>query len=131
MTSSELALVEAARAARQHAYAPYSRYQVGAAVRSTGGRIFTGCNVENASYGLSMCAERNAIFAAVAAGDQRLEAVAVATSANPPGTPCGACRQVLQEFAVSPEMTVTLASDSDETKTFSLGELFPHPFVLE
>ncbi len=98
MNSDEL--VSAARAAREKAYAPYSRYQVGAAVQTVEGRVFTGCNIENASYGLSICAERTAIFAAVAAGAREITAVALVTADG--GTPCGACRQVLAEFLPPP-----------------------------
>jgi cytidine deaminase len=89
-------LIRAAQEVRQNAYAPYSNYSVGAAVRTIDGRVFVGCNVENASFGLTVCAERNAIFAAVAAGAREIVAVAVVTGDG--GSPCGACRQVLAEF---------------------------------
>lgn len=130
-SDNEGALLEAAIAARRHAYAPYSRYQVGAAVRCPDGQVFSGCNVENASYGLTVCAERNAIFAAVAAGQRHIDLVVVVTAASPPGTPCGACRQVLQEFASSPDMPVIVANEQGETRRFSLAELLPSPFILE
>lgn len=98
-----LALLRRARAAMKNAYAPYSKFQVGAAVLLADGRIFTGCNVENASYGLTICAERNAIFAAVAASAKRpaIVAVAVVNRRGVPCSPCGACRQVIAEFGPS------------------------------
>ncbi len=93
-------LAERARAAMKNAYAPYSQFQVGAAILLTDGRVFTGCNVENASYGLTICAERNAIFAAVAASKRKPEiaVVVVVNSQERPCSPCGACRQVIAEF---------------------------------
>lgn len=128
MTNAEL--VEAARNARQQAYAPYSRYAVGAAVRTADGRVFAGCNVENASYGLSLCAERVAVFAAVAAGVRSLHAVAVVTADA--GTPCGACRQVLAEFAPpdGTPLVVLLADAAGQVRETSLADLFPEAFRL-
>ena len=123
-------LLVAAREAGRGAYCPYSRFRVGAAVRA-GGRIFAGANVENASYGLTMCAERTAVFAAVIAGATRIEAVAIACADVPEGAdpslsmPCGACRQVLAEFA-DPEAPVVI----DRVGTFTLGELLPWAFRL-
>jgi cytidine deaminase len=123
-------LLEAARAASRSAYCPYSHFHVGAAVRA-GGRIFTGANVENASYGLTICAERTAAFAAVLAGAGPIEAVAVAcvdasAGSDPTGLmPCGACRQVLAEFA-GPEIPVVV----DRAGTFTLAELLPLAFRL-
>ena len=124
-------LLEAARAVRQHAYAPYSDFPVGAALLAEDGRIFTGVNVENASYGLTTCAERTAAFAAVLAGATRIEAVAVACVDAPDGSepallmPCGACRQVLAEFA-TPDTPIAV----DRLGTFTLADLLPMPFRL-
>jgi len=124
------ALLARAREAAARAYAPYSNFRVGAAVLA-GGSVYAACNVENASYSLTLCAERNAIFQAVAAGHRRIEAMALAcvdaTSGTEPGTamPCGACRQVMAEFA-DPDMPVSV----DRVRTFSLAELLPLPFRL-
>jgi len=121
-------LVEAARRVRANAYAPYSGYRVGAAVLSEDGRVFAGCNVENGSYPLSVCAERNAVAAAVAAG-ARPVAVAVVT-APPAAAPCGACRQVLAEFSL--EMPVILAEPEGPAATpLPLSELLPRAFRFE
>ncbi len=117
-------LVRAARAVRRRAYAPYSRFPVGAAVLTGAGGIVTGCNVENASYGLSICAERAAIQRAVAEGRRRLRVVAVATGPAA-SMPCGACRQVMREFGVR---FVIVAGDRGGARTFRLAELLAHPF---
>ena len=118
-------LVTAARKARGRAYAPYSRFRVGAAVRARG-RIAAAANVENASYGLSICAERAAVAAAVAAGARRLEAVAVASGTVPPTPPCGMCLQVLVEFGRDVE--VVLAAPGKQRCT-RLADLYPEPFT--
>ncbi len=119
-------LLRAARAARRGAYAPYSGFRVGAAVRARG-RIFAAANVENASYGLTACAERNAVAAAVSAGARRLEAVAVASGTRPPTPPCGACLQVLAEFA-GPRLPVLLAGSGGAQVETTLGALLPRAF---
>src|ERR1700754_816758 len=101
---AEQQLIQAAAGVAQHAHAPYSNFHVGAAVQTASGEIFTGCNVENASYGLTICAERAAVCAAVAAGHKEIVAVAVVTSGG--HSPCGACRQVLSEFGPAMEVVV-------------------------
>ncbi len=121
-------LLAAAREARHHAYAPYSGYAVGAAVRCEDGRIFAGANVENASYGLTICAERAAVFRAVNEGARRIEAIAVVTRDG--GTPCGACRQVLSEFADG-DAVIWCASDEDvAVEEYRLADLLPFAFRL-
>jgi cytidine deaminase len=117
-------VMAAALTARDRAYAPYSRFPVGAAVLA-GGEVFAGCNVENASFGLTICAERVAVFSAVAAGHRRIEAVAVAGGPSGPTAPCGACRQVLHEFG--PNMTVIL-NQGDQPVTMPLTSLLPLAF---
>jgi cytidine deaminase len=121
-------LEAAARAAQASAYAPYSKFKVGAAVKMDG-EIYEGCNVENASYPLSVCAERNAIAAAVAAGAHHLEEVAVVTDASPPSSPCGACRQVLREFAKDPKLVRIIAlNNKGERREWTLDQLLPDSF---
>jgi cytidine deaminase len=120
-------LIESARAARDRAYAPYSRYRVGAAVMSESGKIYVGCNVENASYGATLCAERAAIAQMVTAGEQRLLTVAVFTEDDQPASPCGICRQVIAEFASDAE--IILASPRAMRRT-TLDALLPDRFGL-
>ncbi len=120
-------LARAAAAARRKAYAPYSRFLVGAAVQA-GGRIYSGCNVENASYGGTICAERVAVTTAVAAGARRLEALAVVTGTTPPTPPCGMCLQVLSEFA-GPDLPVLLLGGRGSREETTLGALLPHAFT--
>jgi cytidine deaminase len=119
-------LAKQALAARERAYAPYSNFRVGAAVLGRSGRVYLGQNVENASYGLSICAERSAIFAMVAAGERALDAVAVATEAKTPTGPCGACRQVIREFGPGARIVmITTAGAREET---TLDALLPRDF---
>ena len=126
--AADSALEAAARDAQRRAYAPYSKFRVGAAVRMAG-EIFEGANVENASYGLGICAERAAVFAAVNAGAHRLEAIAVCTDASPPSSPCGACRQVLLEFAPDPAaVTVIAINPRGERRSWTLAQLIPDGF---
>lgn len=124
---SDLALMEVARKARESAYTPYSHYKVGAALRTKDGKIYTGCNVENASFGLTNCAERTAVFKAVSEGETEFDAIAVAADATAPW-PCGACRQVLSEFA--PHLKVLLTWDKGaQTAQSTLDQLLPHSFL--
>jgi cytidine deaminase len=121
------ALAAAARAASANAHCPYSKFAVGAAVHTADGRVFTGCNVENASFGLTICAERNAIFQAVAAGAREVVAVAVYTPTRKPVSPCGACRQVIAEFGAA---DVYSTCETDFTKRWTAAELLPDGFGL-
>lgn len=124
------ALVKAAAAARVNAYAPYSRYAVGAAALDERGVIHAGCNVENASFGASMCAERVAVFKLVASGAKEVRALALVTEDG--AVPCGMCLQVLREFTEHPEgLDVFCASAGGEVKTYTLAELLPHGFSFE
>ncbi len=116
----------AALAVRSRAYAPYSKFQVGAAILTASGEIFAGCNVENASYGLTICAERVAIGSAVAAGHKEIVAVAVVSSGG--HSPCGACRQVLSEFGPAMEVILIDADDPTRTRTTTLTALLPEQF---
>jgi len=121
-------LVEAAREVRERAYAPYSGFQVGAALEAEDGSLFTGCNVENASYGLVICAERVAVGSAVAAGARRFRRIAVVTESDPPAAPCGACRQVLFEFAPDAEV---IAVGPHRTLEWRVRDLLPDAFSGE
>ena len=124
--SLRTALAEAARSASQRAYCPYSRFPVGAAVLTEDGTIIAGCNVENASYGLTVCAERSAIFQAVAFGHARIRAVAIYTPTRVPSAPCGACRQVINEFG--PDAEVLSVCDGSDVLHRTLSELLPDAF---
>jgi cytidine deaminase len=122
-------LVGAARAARERAYAPYSRFLVGAALLGADGRVYSGCNVENASYGLTICAERCALFGAVASGQRAFQALALVTDVSPPAMPCGACRQVLRELA--PDLPIVAANLAGQRTETSLASLLPQSFGPE
>ena len=133
MKSQEL--IEQARQAMKHAYAPYSGFQVGAALLGSSGRVYTGCNVENAAYGPSNCAERTAVFKAVSEGERDFSAIAIVggpdTESAPlahTAFPCGICRQVLAEFC-SEDLPVIVARSCDDYEVYTLGELLPHAFT--
>ena len=120
----DLALIELATKARERAYAPYSNYAVGAALRGKSGRVYTGCNVENAVYSLTICAERNALFKAVSDGEREFVALAVVTANG--GSPCGSCRQVLAEF--SPNLPVLIGVPGKMVAVQTIAELLPRAF---
>jgi cytidine deaminase len=121
------ALLDAARAARDKAYAPYSKYKVGAAIRSSDGRVFTGCNVENAAFPVGTCAEAGAIAAMVMGGSRRIAAVAVIGSTADVCTPCGGCRQRIREFAEA-STPIVMAGEGAQKLTLTLDKLLPHSF---
>lgn len=128
VTEDELAAL--ALTARDQAYAPYSGYRVGAVIETESGEIFTGANVENASYGLSVCAERNAAMRMRLAGASRPRTIVVATESSPPGSPCGMCRQVLLEFADDPaRLRVVATNPAGERAAWTLAELIPAGFT--
>ena len=119
-------LLSAALAARENAFAPYSRFQVGAALEDLEGRIHTGCNVENATYGLTVCAERVAVFKAISEGVRKFRRVAVAADTETLTPPCGACRQILWEFCG--DIEIVLVNPRGKMETYRLKDLFPKPF---
>lgn len=119
-------LLEAARRARENAVAPFSSFRVGAAVRAKSGRIYGGCNIENASYGLTLCAERVAIFKALSEGERGFEAIAVVTDTDRLTPPCGACRQIIWEFCGDAE--VVLGNLKGKVEVHRMAALLPHPF---
>ena len=123
-------LARAAIAAAQRAYAPYSKFKVGAALLAEDGRVFTGCNVENASYGLTNCAERTAVFKAVSEGATRFKAIAIAGGVGDVAMPCGACRQVLAEFCPPDAPVRCVSLDGAIVKDFTVGELLPGAFAM-
>jgi len=123
-------LIHKAIQAKETSYSPYSKFRVGAAVMTDDGEIFAGCNVENASYGLAICAERNAIFQAVFAGNRKIVAVAVSSDEQTFITPCGACRQVIAEFA-DKNAEIILLTKNEKSKSIKFGKIFPTPPLLE
>lgn len=122
-------LIEHALEQREAAYAPYSGFKVGAALQTRDGRVFTGCNVENRTYGLTICAERTAIVKAIAAGATELTALVVATGSTPPAAPCGQCRDTLAEFVS--ELPILLVNEAGDRDLHDLAELLPVPFKLD
>jgi len=121
-------LLKAAQSVLDNAYAPYSGIRVAAAVMTGSGQSYTGCNIENSSFSLTICAERSALFHALAHGEKKFLAMAVVTDSERVTSPCGSCRQVLAEFAI--EMTV-IFSNPQETKLFTVAQLLPHTFTLK
>lgn len=126
MKSRQSRLIRAAKAAREKAFAPYSNFQVGAAVETAHGEIFVGCNVESASFGLTLCAERVAIFSAVAAGRRRIKRIAIVADTETLTAPCGACRQIIWEFGG--DIVVELANLRGSSQKLRIGELLPYAF---
>jgi cytidine deaminase len=120
------ALVDAARAARLNAFAPFSKFLVGAALQTAGGRIVTGCNVENATYGLTMCAERVGVFKAISDGERHFTRIAIVADTPAPTPPCGACRQILWEFGG--DLEVVLANLIEVKAEYRMRDLLPMPF---
>lgn len=121
-----MTLIEAALAAREKAYAPYSRFRVGAAIEAEDGRVFTGCNVENATYGLTYCAEQVAITKAVSEGVRRFKRIAISSQTRPPAVPCGICRQMMAEFC--DDLEIILVNPEGEVRTARLSALLPDAF---
>ena len=128
MTETDKKLLAEAKRVRDFAYCPYSKFAVGAAVLGVSGEIYGGCNVENAAYSVTNCAERTAIYNAVSAGEEDILALAVVTESSPPATPCGACRQVVAEFRIP---RILIANLADEVKEMTLSELLPDAFSGE
>lgn len=120
------ALVEAALRVRENAHAPFSKFKVGAALEDADGHVHTGCNVENATYGLTVCAERVAVFKAVSEGARQFRRIAVAADTDNLTPPCGACRQILWEFCG--DIEIILTNPRGKTETLHLSDLFPRPF---
>lgn len=120
-------LIRYARRAKRHSHAPFSRFHVGAALLARNGKIYTGCNVENSSYGLTMCAERTAFFKAISEGVRKFKAIAVVSDDDGYTSPCGACRQVILDLAGN--IDVVLANRRGNVRVFTLNDLLPHPFT--
>ena len=129
---NDMKLIEMAVKAREKAYAPYSEFKVGAALLAAGGKVYTGCNIENAAYSPSNCAERTAFFKAVSEGERDFEAIAVVGGKDTPGfcTPCGVCRQVMAEFCNPEKFRIILMDNKGGTITYLLEELLPSGFKL-
>lgn len=127
LSASLQSLYQTAVAAREHAYIPYSHFGVGAAVRCASGKVYGGCNIENASYGLCVCGERNAMFNAVSAGERELVELCVVADTEGPVSPCGACRQVMSEFKIK---TIVLANLKGDCMVCTLEDLLPYGFEL-
>ena len=121
-------LVDEARKARENAAASFSKFKVGAALRTAAGKIYRGCNVENSTYGLTVCAERVALLSALAAGERKFTAIAVVTQSEEPSTPCGPCRQLMWEYCG--DIEVTLANLAGQRVEYKLSTLFPYPFTF-
>jgi cytidine deaminase len=119
-------LIARATEVRENACANYSHYQVGAALVASSGRVYTGCNVENSTYGLTVCAERVALWKALSEGERKFTQIAVVTPSEPPASPCGACRQLLWEYCG--DIEIILANPQGFRKTLHLAEIFPRPF---
>lgn len=119
-------LIKAAKAARENAHAPFSNFKVGAALRASSGEVFGGCNVENATYGLTVCAERVAIFKAVSEGERKFDAIAVVTDTDALTPPCGACRQLIWEFCG--DVPVVMSNLKGKVEVVQMSQLFPKPF---
>ncbi len=120
-------LIELARKAREFSYSPYSKFKVGAALITHEGKVYSGCNIENASFGITNCAERTAIFKAVSEGAREIDTIAIIADSDGPCSPCGACRQAMAEFKVK---RVIMANLKGEVKAVSLAELLPYSFAL-
>ena len=121
-------LISEATRARNNAVAPFSKFKVGAALQTKGGKVYRGCNVENCSYGLTVCAERVALLSALAAGERDFTAIAVVTQSEEPSTPCGPCRQLMWEYCG--DIDVALANLVGQRVDYKLSTLFPHPFAF-
>ena len=126
MAATQDPLLDAARAARLNAFAPFSAFQVGAALETADGRVITGCNVENATYGLTICAERVAVVKAISEGERTFTRIAIVADTDDPTPPCGACRQILWEFGG--DLEIILGNLKVEKARFRLRDLLPHPF---
>ena len=120
-------LIQAARKAKTHSHSPYSKFRVGAAVITKSGKIYTGCNIENSSYSLTVCAERTALFKAVSEGEKKFLAMVISTDVNDFISPCGACRQVISDLAG--DINVILTNGVGKTKIMKMKDLLPHPFT--